>query len=156
MLGAYTDMLILMGTLVLWNFARRFATTIEIATMEKLTGKSLEVSGAQCLWSHGIGTWEHIREQYRYLTEFTTEINGLLGTNVTLFLLEFIFDYSVTLDDNRIFTNPNPDWKTLLFCVFYLVNGMVIFYFAADIVTQVISKNFIYICKMFIYLLDTN
>lgn len=144
-MGIYTDLVILVNSVALWRLTRDFANFLQEEMSQSeyrsmgftFASTPFEEEGGRKFRGKLTGSWGEIRRQFDALMEISEEVNNLLGTSVTLFLLEFIFDYAVTFDDNQIFVNTNPDWKTLANCIFYLVDSGLIFYFCSDIAYQV-------------------
>lgn len=135
-MGFYIDMIILMLTLLLWSLSKDFSKFV-LTTVEdnKLTHDSI------MLQHRMLSQWLQIKIMYYDLAEFAKNVNNFIGTNVTLFLLEFILDYAVTLDDDQIFIKPNPDLKTVIHSIFYFTAAMAVLYFASEVSTQVLSDT---------------
>lgn len=113
-MGAFTDLIILVHAIILWRATREFSHHLKLGA-----------------------SWENIRKQYNALLQLSILINNAIGTNATLFLLEFIFYYAVVIDSDGIFTNRNPDLRVLLSFTFFIGDAWAIFYFAAETAFQV-------------------
>lgn len=83
--------------------------------------------------------WEKIEQQFKGLRRLSTLINNTFGSFITIFLLEFLFYYSNSMD--KIFAYSKLDWKELVLLVYWFFHGVMILYFAAEACLQVKAQE---------------
>lgn len=126
-MGPFTDMLILVHVFVLWKHTEDFP--------KLLSANKILIGDSEARLA---SIWVKIKEEYDNLASLARKINAAVGDSVTLFLLELLFNYITVVDDDEIFINAQPDWKTLLNHIFYLCMDVpAILILSAEICTKV-------------------
>lgn len=135
LLGAFTDMIVLMHAILLWSYSRGFAE--DVARRTQMNSKKMAIPQKQNCNRAALSQdnkWMEIKTQYGSLRQLSATVNTLLGINITLFLLEFIFYYSVVLDEVFI---GQVDWRNILNIGLYLCDAGTIFVASAETCHQV-------------------
>lgn len=85
--------------------------------------------------------WKYIKVQYRTIKQLAILISQVLGSHMTLFLLQVIVYYSVSFD--KIFIEKDfPNWVEIVPVSFYCANNIVVLWITGDISVQVRTLNF--------------
>lgn len=114
-------MVILSHILILWTHTQEFTKFLKLDEESTLgTNFSMTLT------------------RYNHLVEMANFINNLLGTIVTLSIIEIIAFYASFIHDDKIFVETHPDWKTIFNFVFYCCVDMpAIFLISASLCNKV-------------------
>lgn len=82
--------------------------------------------------------WLQISRKYRTLQKLADEFNSTFGTQITLFLMQFLIGFAVAL--NELLALSGEDWrKAFVYALWVLVSSLTL-YWAADACRQVCNK----------------
>lgn len=125
--------MILLTVGIFWRYSQSFAALLKQCSVEhsNLVNNKIAI---QLVEGDSTCLSQFVVKQYTILRELSIMINSAIGAQITWNLLEFVFYYSVSLDD--LFEIRNLD-KNMIIFLFWMVDTFSILYFASDAWRQV-------------------
>lgn len=111
-MAAYCDLLLLTSVLTLWVTVRHFTT----------------------VYLNSGSDWVTVFQMYTNLKMLAAKINKVIGSNVTLYLTEFVLDYATNLDRTLVEeATSGSDWMKTFTILIYFTGAVSILCFSADV-----------------------
>lgn len=142
LLRYYVSLVILLMVFLFHRLSHSFAYLLE--------GKNEKQTKNEITILMNYKAWSRISRNYNTLQRFTDEVNSTFGTQISLFLMQFLIGYAVAL--NEFFALGSEDKMKSSLYVFWVFVSFFTLYWAADACRRVSNTelcfNFIHIILM--------